>query len=130
MASVDYLLDVLAGQLADVEAGWSVGTFGVIAEFTRNAGEPAEIHRTRDKIGITTDRGSLCIGAVPELRLIASESLTAEAWSHRVALCLPQQSCAMNQRTRLTEVGPDVDAMRPRDRGHGLLNFKLRVSAA
>ena len=38
--SID-LLDFLAGQMADVETGWSIGTFGAIAEFTRDADEAA-----------------------------------------------------------------------------------------
>ncbi len=33
------LLDFLADRLADSETGWSLGTFGAIAEFTRDADE-------------------------------------------------------------------------------------------
>ena len=36
-AKIDYLMDLLGDQLAEIEAGWSVGTFGAIAEFTRDA---------------------------------------------------------------------------------------------
>src|SRR5215813_6369296 len=45
MTTVAPLMDLLAGQLGDIEAGWSVGTFGAIAEFTRDAGETAELHQ-------------------------------------------------------------------------------------
>jgi hypothetical protein len=43
MTNTDHLIDFLVDQLADIEAGWSVGTFGAIAEFTREVGEPAEL---------------------------------------------------------------------------------------
>ena len=35
MMTTAHLMDFLSGQLADVDTGWSVGTFGAIAEFTR-----------------------------------------------------------------------------------------------
>ncbi len=37
-AADDFAL--LAGQMADHETGWSLGTFGAIAEFTRDPDEP------------------------------------------------------------------------------------------
>src|SRR5262245_62168820 len=98
MTTTDQLIDFFAGQLADTEAGWSFGTFGAIAEFTRDAGEPAALHRTRETISVVTERGGLRIEPGADLRLIASESLTTESWGHRVALCLPQETCAMSKR--------------------------------
>jgi hypothetical protein len=125
MTNTDHLIDFLAGQLADVEAGWSVGAFGAIAEFTREAGEPAELDRTGDGISVVTDKGGLRIVPCPDLRLIASESPTTESWSHRVALCLPVQSCAMSGRTTLTELGPDDAALRSEDRNGVLFDLGL-----
>jgi hypothetical protein len=119
------LMDFLAGQFADVEVGWSVGTFGAIAEFTREPGEVAGLQRTRNIISVATDKGGIRITLHPELRPIASESPTTESWSHRVALCLPRESCAMSGRTTLTEVGPDGDALRTQDRGGILFDLGL-----
>jgi hypothetical protein len=118
-------MDFLADQLADVEAGWSVGTFGAIAEFTRDAGEPAHLNRTPDGISIVTDTGGLCIAPHPEMRLIAWETPTVDNWSHRVALCLPQGSSAMSRRTTLTEIGPDGSALRIQDRNAVLFDLGL-----
>ena len=118
-------MNFLADQLADIEAGWSVGTFGAIAEFTRDLGEPAEFNRTGGGLSVVTNKGGLRFVPQPELRLIASESPTTESWSHRVALCLPQESCAMNRRTTLTEIGPDGDALRKQDRGGVLFDLGL-----
>ena len=35
----------LDAQMADAETQWSLGTFGAIAEFARDAGEPAALSR-------------------------------------------------------------------------------------
>lgn len=109
------LQDFLAEKLADSEVAWSLGTFGAIAEFTRDADEAAELSRGEREISIVTARGGLRIAPRHELHLIASESSTAESWTHRIALCLPEQACAMNGRTELTEIGPDREALRTAD---------------
>jgi len=125
MMTTEHILDFLAGQLADTEAGWSLGTFGAIAEFTRDAGEPASLEHTRESVSVVTARGGLRIAPCDGLRLIASESPTKESWSHRVALCLPGDACAMNRRTELTEIGPDRGALRSEDRDGVLFDLGL-----
>jgi len=119
------LLDFLAGQLADTETSWSLGTFGAIAGFTRDADEPAALHRTSRTLAVATARGGLRMEASGALRLIASESLTADSWSQRVALCLPHDVCAMSGRTEFTEIGPDSDALRDEDRESVLFDLGL-----
>jgi uncharacterized protein DUF6925 len=119
------LLDVLAEQLADPETAWSLGTFGAIAEFTRDVGEPVVLDRADRSISAVTARGALLITQHPELRLIASESPTIGSWAHRVALCLPEQTCTMNARAELTEVGTDEDALREQDRAGVLFDLGL-----
>ena len=59
------------------------------------------------------------------MRLFASESATRESWNQKVALCLPFDQCAMNRRAVLTELGPDVDALRDEDRGSILFDLGL-----
>ncbi len=119
------LLDFLANQLADADTAWSLGTFGAIAEFTRDADEAAAISRAGGMISAVTARGGLRIEARRDVRPIASESLTSESWSHCVALCLPQEACAMSGRSVLTEVGPDRDALRAEDRSAVLFDLGL-----
>lgn len=125
MTMVDPLMDLLAGQLADAEAGWSVGTFGAIAEFTRESGEEIDLSVSSVRIHAVTDRGGIRIVSYPDLRLIASETPMTESWSHRVALCLPQSDCAMNERTVLTELGPDRESLLNRDRSAILFDLGL-----
>jgi hypothetical protein len=56
---------------------------------------------------------------------VASESLTTQSWSHRVSLCLPENTCGMDQRTVLTEIGPDANAPRAQDRAAVLFDLGL-----
>jgi hypothetical protein len=118
-------LDWLSAQLADAETAWSVGSFGAIAEFMRDAGEAISFQRTGGSISAVTARGGLRIAAQDKMRPVASESLTTQSWSHRVALCLPEDICAMDQRTVLTEIGPDADALRAQDRSAVLFDLGL-----
>lgn len=118
-------LGFLAEQLADADIGWSVGSFGAIAEFTRDVDEAVALDRGTDAISAVTPRGGLRIAAHNAMRPIASKSLTAQSWSQRVALCLPEKACAMNKRSELSEVGPDRDALRDEDRAAILFDLGL-----
>lgn len=118
-------LAFFAEQMADPKTGWSLGTFGAIAEFTRDAGEPATLARGEGALSVVTARGGMRIEAAPGLCSIASESPTTESWSHRIALCLPQEACAMGRRAVLTEVGPDHDALRAEDSAAILVDLGL-----
>ena len=91
----------------------------------RDAGEAISFQRTGGSISAVTARGGLRIEAHDKMRPVASESLTTQSWSHRVALCLPEDICAMDQRTVLTEIGPDADALRAQDRSAVLFDLGL-----
>ena len=125
MTSASIVLDFLAAQLADADVAWSVGTFGAIAEFTRNADEEVALDRGENAVSAVTARGGLRIAPRDSLRLIASESLTAQSWNQRVALCLPEDACTMNQLSVLSEIGPDRDALRNEDRSAVLFDLGL-----
>ena len=92
------LLEFSAGQLADAETAWSIGTFGAIGEFMRDAGEAVAFQNADGSISAVTARGGLRIKARDALRPIASELLTTQSWKDRVALCLPGDTCAMSGR--------------------------------
>ena len=125
MSELDSLVDFLAAQLANDETAWSVGCFGAIAEFMRDSDEAVTFRRAARSISAVTARGGLRIEARDGLRFFASESLTAQSWSHRVALCLPEKDCIMSRRTVLTEVGPDGDAVHEADRSAILFDLGL-----
>ncbi len=104
--------EFLAAQISNPETQWSLGTFGAIAEFSRDAAEPAILggHFA------VTERGAISLTPRDDVRLFAFETVTRESWSTRVALCLTQEASAMSGRSVLTELGPDRDALRPEDR--------------
>ena len=118
-------LAFLAAQMAEHEASWSIGTLGAIAEFIRGRDEPVDESRGGDWVGAVTPRGGIRIEVQDDLRLLASETATRDSWSHRVALCLPRGACAMSGRTALTALGPDVAALRERDREAALFDLGL-----
>jgi hypothetical protein len=122
MASV---FDLIAEQLADPDAQWSLGTFGAIAEFARDVGEPAEIVRGEAAMSVVTPRGGIRMEAREGLKAFAFETVTTQAWSQRVAFCLPQARSAMSQRTALTELPADRDALRAQDRAAILFDLGL-----
>jgi hypothetical protein len=125
MSGSTALLDWLSAELADAETAWSVGSFGASAEFMRDAGEAMSLQRADGSISAVTARGGLRVEAHDKMLPVASESLTTQTWSHRVALCLPEAISAMDQRTVLTEIGPDAGALRVLDRAAILFDLGL-----
>jgi hypothetical protein len=119
------LAEFFDNQLKDPSAAWSVGSFGAIAEFMRDPDEPVTLRRNGSPGRRSTARGGVLVDAQIGSRLIASESPTAEAWNHRVALCLPRQLCGMNRRFELTETGADAHALRSEDQGGILFDLGL-----
>ena len=117
--------DLIAGELADADAQWSLGTFGAIAEFSRDADEPADIQHGEMSCAVVTPRGGIRLLAHPDLRPVAFETIATQGWSQRVAFCLPEKASAMSQRKVLTEAGPDTEALRPQDRAAVLFDLGL-----
>jgi hypothetical protein len=119
--------ELIADQLADPEAQWSLGTFGAIAEFMRDADEPAEVVREEPVAAVVTPRGGVRLQALPGLKPVAFETVTTQGWSQRVAFCLPERESAMGRRAVLTELGPDANALRGQDRDGVLFDLGLGV---
>ncbi|MGB6445611.1 MAG: hypothetical protein WBF47_10560, partial [Xanthobacteraceae bacterium] len=119
------ITDLLAAQLADSETAWSIGSFGAIAEFMRQPDEVMKVGSGEETVSAITAKGGLRIVAHPELRPFASESLTTQSWTQRLALCLPEETAPMNGHTVLTEVGLDSEALRVEDRDGILFDIGL-----
>src|SRR3954452_1447227 len=117
--------DLITEQLAGPGAQWSLRTVRAFAEFMRDADEPADIPHSEISYAVVTPRGGIRLLAHPELRPIAFETVTTQAWSQRVAFCLPEKASAMSQRGVLTELGPDHEALRGEDRGAVLFDLGL-----
>jgi hypothetical protein len=104
---------------------WSLGTFGAIAEFSRDEEEPAHVTMATGGLSAITARGGIALRPDSAIRLFASESLTRADWNQRVALCLPEDACAMNRRGVLTELGADAQALRAEEREFILFDLGL-----
>ncbi len=118
-------IELLHRQIADADTQWSLGIFGGIAEFSRDHDEPVSLSQSSHGVSAVTARGGIAITWSNHIRPLASESISKTGWSHRVALCLPARDCAMNRRTELTELGSDLDSLRPEDRGAILFDLGL-----
>lgn len=119
---------LLGDALADPSTTWSLGSFGAVAAFLRDPDEPS-LALPDHRLGLATARGAIAFGSIGELRPVAYETGFASGWNHAVALCLPRDSCAMNRRTVLTELGPDRDAARIEDRDGILFDLGLGLLA-
>jgi hypothetical protein len=117
--------DLLRREIANSDTQWSVGTFGAIAEFSRDRDEPVALQQSDHAVSAVTARGGIAIAHTARTRPFASESITKTGWSQRIALCLPADDCAMNRRTVLTELGADPEALRPQDRESILFDLGL-----
>lgn len=117
----------IASEIRDAGTGWSVGTFGAIAEFIRDQDEAADIACEASRSEVSTARGGVRIDDLANVRPVAYETLNRnpDLWSHAVALCLREADCGMSRRVVLTEIGPDDAALRPRDRRAILFDLGL-----
>ncbi len=102
----------------DATCGWSLGVFGAVAEFMRDADEDTVIDRRANRLELSTARGALRLDAHPAVQVIAYETPSRHAERRRpgVALCLPQDRAQRAARAVLTALGPDAQAIRPEDR--------------
>jgi hypothetical protein len=118
-------IDLLHAQIADADTQWSLGTFGGIAEFSRDRDEKVRLTQSAAGAAAVTARGGIAIELSDDCRPFAFECITRSSWSQRVALCLPAGDCAMNRRTVLTELDVDREALQSKHRGSTLFDLGL-----
>ncbi|MCG2841625.1 hypothetical protein L6Q21_11600 [Sandaracinobacter sp. RS1-74] len=114
---------LIADLIEDPLNGWSIGSFGVVGEFLRDADEPAKLDRGTDFIEVVTARGGM--RAVDAgLSGVAWDSLSAdgESWGHALAFCRPMPAEGPSV---VRDLGVDSDALRPEERGLRLFDLGL-----
>jgi hypothetical protein len=107
-------LETLAVEhLRDWRTSWSMGSWGAVAEFHHDAGEPAAARRLER----ATDRGAIRLDRLADVLPVAYETLSPNPlrWTVAVALCLSTEVAARAGRSALTELGPDREAVRQED---------------
>lgn len=107
--------DLIANLACDPAHGWSMGTFGAVAEFVRDADEPATITREAHLLEIFTTRGGMRLAPTEALTGVAWDTLSAdgETWGHALAFCAAQP---VKHNTTVQALGCDSEALRPQDR--------------
>ncbi|MHC1558028.1 DUF6925 family protein [Actinomycetospora sp. C-140] len=113
-------MEDLLAWVDDPDAGWSVGTFGALAEFLRDPDEPADVTRGPARATAVTARGAVDVHLNGDVVPVAWERRSGDAWSQAVALCVP---IGAGGRSVITELGPDVDALRAEDREDVLVDL-------
>jgi hypothetical protein len=119
--------DWISRSLRDPGAQWSAGTYGAIAEFSRDPSEPTNVVCSRFGGEASTARGAIRVELRDEVRAVAYETTTKnrDQWGHAIALCLTAEACAMGRRAAIHELGPDSSAIRPEDRDSILFDLGL-----
>ena len=126
MAHASEIHRILCDHLHNPSSSFSIGSFGAIAEFHRDATEPL-ILDDPEQLTIATDRGALKIGLIDGVTPLAYETLSGRPgrWQHGVVFCLPETLAESRCRSALTELGPDHNAIRAEDRGGVLFDIGL-----
>lgn len=126
MEAISEITSVLSRHLHDPSSSFSIGSFGAIAEFHRDADEPLSLDDF-EKLTIATERGGLKIELTEAVMPIAYEALSGrrERWQQGVVFCLPEKAALSERRGVLTELGPDNGAIRPEDREAVLFDMGL-----
>ena len=83
-------IDLLQREISNPDTQWSLGTFGAIAEFSRDHGEPVRLVQSAEAVSAVTPRGGIALKPHAAIRPFASEGITKTGWNQRVALCLPK----------------------------------------
>ncbi|MEM1044940.1 MAG: hypothetical protein AAGL24_02265 [Pseudomonadota bacterium] len=122
------LHSLLSAQLADQNAGWSIGSFGAIGEFHQRPDDVLSVDKPQDLYRVT-DKGGIRLASdrLDAVTAIAFETLSPrpERWGQGVALCLKDDAGRGAQRSVLTELGPDSEALRASDRADILFDMGL-----
>jgi hypothetical protein len=125
MIASRHLRATLRAHLSQRASSWSIGGYGAIAEFhwlpDDRPGNDSEI------LQVVTGAGALSLelrdGVVPH----AYQGLSRhpDRWLQGISLCLPWRRARCGARTVLTELGPDLHAICPGDRGAVLFDMGL-----
>ena len=80
--------DWIAQSLRDPAAQWSAGTYGAIAEFSRDPTEPADVVCAQFGGEASTARGGIRVELCKEVRAVAYETTAKnrDQWGHAIAL--------------------------------------------
>jgi hypothetical protein len=117
---------LLTAAMLSAEHSWSIGTFGAIAEFRRDADESVTPLADARHIGLLTARGGIRLRRDAAVVPIAFEipSSSAPRWSTSIAFCAPAKTASLGDESEpFADLGPDGEALRSTDRGGRLFDL-------
>ncbi|BAV64424.1 hypothetical protein SCLO_1013840 [Sphingobium cloacae] len=122
------LTDMLGDLAIDPANGWSIGSFGAVGEFMRDATESASIARHPGGIEIATARGAIRIAPTADLKPVAWDSLSSdgEGWSHALAFCVRRPESGDRV---IAAMGHDDEAIRTDERSHRIFDLGVGCGA-
>ena len=115
---------ILAQGLGDAGWAWGLGVLGGIGEFSRAPWESVQ----RIPGGMVTARGAIALRDDPQAILVAHEALSRRPghWQQGLSLCLDARHADLGEAHEVvTELGPDDQALRPRDQDAILFDMGL-----
>ena len=126
-ASPRPLQTLLRAHLNDRASSWSIGAHGAIAEFHWLPGDAAG--DDAERLQVVSDAGALRLQWRDDVVPHAYQSLSRhpDRWLQGIALCLPWRRARRAAREVLTELGPDEQAIRSRDRHAVLFDLGLAL---
>ncbi len=118
-----YIDTLLAEHLCKPTSSWSVGEFGVLAEFHH----AAPLAPSGEAFTAATLGGAIRIRPTGNVRVLAYEtpSPNPRLWNHGIAFCLPEPEAIMALRVGITDLGTDGDAIFAKARGERLFDLGL-----
>ena len=109
------IFSILIRNLQDPRTGWSIGTFGALAEFHWEKGEFKQISLGNDSGRVVTGRGAIEIQRHEKLRLIPYETISTipDAWSQGVMVCLPEKEAIFKTSEGVAEIQAGSHSLLP-----------------
>lgn len=110
--------DLIQSLLDNPAHAWSMGTFGAIGEFMRDADETVTRSDDGRTLEIITPRAGLRVTALDDLKPIAFDTLGSdgETWGQSMLFCLPVSAEQLKSGGVVRGLGADTDALRDSDR--------------
>jgi len=109
------LRSLITSAMDDARHAFSIGTFGAIGEYMRDADEPTARRRDGTAEAVYTDRAALRVTPRDDVKVIAYDTLASdgETWGQAVAFCM--ETPAEGAPGVVCTLGPDKDAILPQD---------------
>lgn len=124
----DFLQNFIQPEGCQPGVAFSMGGFGALAEFC----EPLSSVTTHgdNEVIVSSTRGAMSLRWHAYYGVLAYEALSADPkkWQCGILIYAPHQLAKSSQRSTVTELGPDVNALDKNAKGHSLFDIGVGLS--